>query len=42
MWLLRKQQNHMRRAHAISVRAREKRTQSLSPLSLNADSPEVD
>ena len=33
MWLLRKQQNHMRRAYAISVRAREKRTQALTPLS---------
>ena len=33
MWLLRKPQNHTRRAYAISVCARKKRTQALTPLS---------
>ena len=33
MWLLRKPQNHMRCAYAISVRAQEKRAQALTPLS---------
>ena len=33
MWLLRKPQKHTRRAYAISVCARKKRTQALTPLS---------
>ena len=36
MGLLRKLQNHMRRAYAISVRAREKRIQALTPWAVRA------
>ena len=41
MWLLRKPQNYMRRAHAISVRARKKRIQALTPLSFSSTIPGI-